>query len=138
MTREFFGWLIDNSEKRLDIGSRVSQVNADYVEKMHKDTLSLMADIRLLTAWDFIDHDQDESHKSGYFRIFFPGGGKTALLEAFMYLVVHEQLSVSSMFATMNFTPFGPMPPAQPNKHKNKGKVPRASTTIKPRAKIKR
>lgn len=138
MAREFFGWLIDNSEQRLGLGSCGSQVNADYVEKVHKDSLSLMADIRLLTAWGFIDHDQDESHKSGYFRIFFPGGGNTVLLKAFMYLVDHEQLSVSSMFATMNFTPFGPIPPAQPSKNKSKGKVLKASITNKPRAKIQR
>jgi hypothetical protein len=110
LTREFLGWLIDNSDQALDVDSKSLQINADYVSSMRRDETGLMADIRLLEAWDFVRHDQDERQKSGYFTILFPGAGKTDLREAFIHFIIAENVKAASLFSTMNFTVFGPAP----------------------------
>lgn len=124
LTREFLGWIIDNSDQTLGVGSGGRQINADYVSKMRRDEAGLMADVRLLQAWDFLDYDQDESHKSGYFSFGFPGAQRTDLPEAFMGFLAAEGLSAASLFSTMNFTAFGPTPVtgAKPQTDSNKKK----------------
>jgi hypothetical protein len=130
LTREFFGWIVDNSDLALGVGGEGRQINADYVSKMRPDEVALMADLRLLQAWDFLDYDQDETHKSGYFSFSFPGAYRTNLPEAFTGFIAAEGLSAASMFSTMNFTAFGPAPvpksmPSAKRKSKSKVKKPR-------------
>lgn len=110
LTREFLGWIIDNCDFMLGVGSEGHQINADYVDKMRRDQAALLSDVRLLRAWDFIDFDQDERHESGHFSFGFPGAQRTSLSEAFMGFIAAEGLSASSLFSTMNFTAFGPAP----------------------------
>ena len=110
MTREFFGWLIDNSDERLGIGSAGRQINADLVVAKTKGMSSLQAEIRLLEAWKFIDFEQDEPHRSGNFRIDYPGARGTNLDDAFSAFIAAERISVSNLFSTMNFSPLGPAP----------------------------
>jgi hypothetical protein len=108
LTREFFGWMLDESDARQGVGAEGHEVNADYVEAKCANMPSFRAEIRLLDARGFIDVDQDESWKSAKFRLFFPGTNRTNLGEAFAYFMRAEGLSASSMFSTMNFGPFGP------------------------------
>lgn len=110
LTREFFGWLLDNADARPSVGADGREINADYVEAMCSNMSSLRAEIRLLEARGFIDVDQDESWKSAYFRLFFPGTDRTNFAEAFVYFMKAERLSAGSMFSTMNFSPLGPPP----------------------------
>ena len=111
LTREFFGWLLDNAETRQGVGAEGREINADYVESMCSNMPSFRAEIRLLDARGFLDVDQDESWKSAHFRLFFPGTRGTNFDDAFVYFMKAEALSASSMFSTMNFSPFGPPPP---------------------------
>jgi len=124
LTREFFGWLIDNSDQALGFSDSGLSINADYVSAMRKDADGLRGDIRLLSAWGFIDFDQDESHVSGRFSLFFPGASNTNLSEALAYFMFEEKLSAASLFSTMNFTAFGPAPRAvrAPTARKNQNK----------------
>jgi hypothetical protein len=108
LTREFFGWMLDESDARQGVGAEGREVNADYVEAKCVNMPSFRAEVRLLDARGFIDVDQDESWKSAKFRIFFPGADGTNLGEALIYLMKAEGLSASSIFSTMNFGPFGP------------------------------
>ena len=64
-TREFFGWLIDNSDQRLRIGSQRRQINADLVAGKTSNFKPAQAELRLLEARSFIDYDQDDDHRSG-------------------------------------------------------------------------
>lgn len=114
MTREFFGWLIDNSDERLGIGSEGRQINADLVVAKTRGMASFNAEIRLLEAWNFIDFEQDEPHRSGNFRIDYPGARGTNLDDAFSGFIRAEEISAGTLFSTMNFAPFGP-PPADKN-----------------------
>jgi len=111
MTREFFGWMVDESEhpRGFDTGSR--EVNADYVDAKCRAMPNYLAEIRLLTARGFIDYDRDESHLSGKFHILFPGTGRSNFGEAFTYFREATGLKAATVFSTMNFSPFGPPPP---------------------------
>jgi hypothetical protein len=121
LTREFYGWLIDNSDYAMDVGEKAFQTNADYVEAKGRAMGNLMSEIRLLQAWGFLDFDEDESHKSTYIRPMFPGiGRKSSLGEAILCFFKSERLSAATMFSTMNFSALGPRPvdgtpPAQPS-----------------------
>lgn len=110
ITREFFGWLVDNSDQALGFSDSGLFVNADYVSAKRQEENGLRADIRLLSSWGFLDHDQDESHVSGKFNLYFPGSKGTNLQEALTYFILEEKLSAASLFTTMNFTAFGPTP----------------------------
>ena len=110
ITREFFGWLVDNSDERLGIGSKGRQINADLVIAKTRGIASFQAEIRLLEAWHFIDYEQDEPHRSGNFRIDYPGARDTNLNDAFSAFIAAEGISVSTLFSTMNFLPFGRRP----------------------------
>ncbi len=126
LTREFFGWMLDESDARQGVGAEGREINADYVEAKCINMPSFRAEVRLLDARGFIDIDQDESWKSAKFRLFFPGADRTNLGEALIYFMRAEGLSASSMFSTMNFGPFGPpvikpvpaSPSAKPQKAK--------------------
>lgn len=108
ITREFLGWLIDNSDERLGIGSQGRQINADLVIAKTKGMPSFQAEIRLLETWNFVDFEQDEPHLSGNFRIDYPGARGTNLDDAFSAFIAAEGISASTLFSTMNFSPFGP------------------------------
>lgn len=108
LTREFFGWLLDESDARQGLGAQGYEVNADYVEAKCANMASFRAEIRLLDARGFLDVDQDESWKSAMFHLSFPGAEGTNLGEAFVNFMKAEALSASSIFSTMNFGPFGP------------------------------
>lgn len=110
LTREFFGWLIDHSDQAMGFEDSGLSINADYLAAMRKDVDGLKADVRLLDAWGFLDFEQDESHKSGWFNLYLPGSKRTNLREALTYFILQEKLSATTMFSTMNFTPFGPTP----------------------------
>jgi hypothetical protein len=110
LTREFLGWMTDESDQKQGIGSEGLEVNADYLDSMCRNMTNVMAEIRLLEARRFIDFEQDESHKSGRFRIFFPGTQGTNFREGFIYFTKAEGLNVRTLFSTMNFSPFGPAP----------------------------
>jgi hypothetical protein len=110
LTREFFGWLFDNSDARQGVGVGRLQINADLVDGKCSNMPSFRAEIRLLDARGFLDVSQDESWKSADYRLFFPGADRTNFNEAFTYFMKSENLSASSMFSTMNFSPFGPAP----------------------------
>ncbi|QEL21951.1 SMEK domain-containing protein [Bosea sp. F3-2] len=65
MTRELFGWMVDESEFDNKGISPSLQINADYVAAKCRDVPNYLAEIRLLTARGFIDFDQEEPHRSG-------------------------------------------------------------------------
>jgi hypothetical protein len=114
LTREFFGWMIDESDLRQGIGGQGLEMNADYLQAMCSSMPNFMAEVRLLEARKFIDFDEDGSGRSGMFRIWFPGAHSTGFPEAFGYFVRAEALSARTMFSTMNFGPFGPAPAPAP------------------------
>jgi len=111
LTREFYGWLIDEADQRTVLGSAGLEINADYVDAKCRNMPNFMSEIRLLTARDFIDYDQEEgTNKSGVFRIFFPGARRSNIEEAFIYFHAAENLTATTLFSTMNFASFGPTP----------------------------
>ncbi len=111
LTREFYGWLIDEADQRTGFGSTGLEINADYVDAKCRNMPNFMSEIRLLTARDFIDYDHDErTNTSGVFRIFFPGARRSNIDEAFIYFHAAEKLTAATLFSTMNFAPFGPAP----------------------------
>lgn len=138
MTREYFGWMIDNSDymyghaKRGAFGHSLS-INADLVERKHHDRHAMMADLRLLRAWDFADYEDEQDGTSPRFDLYFPGTDDTNFREAFSYFMKAEELSARTLFQTMNFTAFGPAPAtpatvsAKPNKKTTKRRTKKKS-----------
>jgi hypothetical protein len=111
LTREFYGWLIDEADQRSGFGSAGLEINADYVDAKCRNMPNFVSEIRLLMARDFIDYDQEEgTNKSGVFRIFFPGARQSNIEEAFIYFHAAEKLTATTLFSTMNFASFGPAP----------------------------
>lgn len=110
MTREFYGWMIDESEEPTGIGSSTRIVNADYVYAKCQNMPNFQGEIRLLKGRTFLDYDQDHSNVSGYFSVMFPGIGNSNFGEAFHYFCDATGLTASTLFSTMNFSPFGPLP----------------------------
>ncbi len=127
LTREFFGWMIDESDQRTGLGAAGLELNADYLDAKCRNMPNFMAEVRLLRARGFIDFDQEERHESGVFRIWFPGAQKSNLEEGFIYFREALKFSASTLFSTMNFSIFGP-PPA-------KAAIGKPSRGIKPKQK---
>lgn len=131
MTRQFLGWLFDNTDLALGLDkpgmySTGLSANADLVARKHRDQRVLQEDIRLLRSWQFVDYDDDGDGTSPRISIGFPGAGRTNLSEALPYFLVQRKLSAETLFSTMNFTVFGPTPVgnAQPSAKKKKRKKP--------------
>ncbi|WP_172823745.1 SMEK domain-containing protein [Paracoccus aminovorans] len=119
MTRQFLGWLLDNTDLALGLDkpgifSTGVSVNADLVARKHSDQRVLHEDIRLLRSWKFVDYDDDGDGNSPRVSINFPGAHGTSLYEALPYFLVDRKLSAETLFSTMNFTVFGPPPAALP------------------------
>ena len=117
MTRQFLGWLLDNTDLALGLEKRGMfstglSVNADLVTRKHSDQRMLQEDIRLLRSWQFIDYDDDRDGTSPRISIGFPGAHGTGLPEALPYYLIERKLSAETLFSTMNFTAFGPSPVA--------------------------
>ncbi|ETD90458.1 SMEK domain-containing protein [Rhodobacter capsulatus] len=117
MTRQFLGWLLDNTDLALGLDkpgmpSTGLSVNADLVSRKHSDQRVLHEDIRLLRSWKFVDYDDDGDGNSPRISIGFPGAHKTNLSEALPYFLFDRKLSAETLFSTMNFTVFGPPPVA--------------------------
>ncbi len=111
LTREFYGWLIDEAEQKTGFGSAGLEINADYVDAKCRNMPNFLSEIRLLTARNFIDYDKEEgTNTSGVFRIFFPGARRSNIEEGFIYFHAAEKLTAATLFSTMNFAPFGPAP----------------------------
>ncbi|WP_043352997.1 SMEK domain-containing protein [Methylobacterium sp. B1] len=110
MTREFFGWLVDEGEEPKGIGSSGLEVNADYVDAKCRAVPNFTGEIRLLTAHGFIDFGQEERHLSGRLRLHFPGSRHGNFNEAFINFRNATGLTAATVFSTMNFSPFGPSP----------------------------
>lgn len=133
MTRQFLGWLFDNTDLALGLDkpgiySTGLSANADLVARKHRDQRVLQEDIRLLRSWGFVDYDDDGDGTSPRISIRFPGTGRTNLPEALPYFLVHRKLSAETLFSTMNFTVFGPPPAANApslTKERKKRVVPR-------------
>lgn len=131
MTRQFLGWLFDNTDLALGLDkpgmySTGLSANADLVARKHRDQRVLQEDIRLLRTWQFVDYDDDGDGTSPRISIGFPGAGRTNLSEALPYFLVQRKLSAETLLSTMNFTVFGPPPVAnsQPPAKKKKRKKP--------------
>ena len=115
MTRQFLGWLLDNTDLALGLDkpgmlSTGLSANADLVARKHSDQRVLQEDIRLLQSWQFADYDDDSDGTSPRISISFPGAHGTNLPEALPYFLVERKLSAETLFSTMNFTVFGPSP----------------------------
>ena len=129
MTRQFLGWLFDNTDLALGLDkpgmfSTGLSANADLVARKHSDQRVLQEDIRLLRSWRFVDYDDDGDGTSPRISIGFPGAHGTNLPEALPYFLIERKLSAETLFSTMNFTVFGPAPvvdaPALDKKKKRK------------------
>lgn len=132
MTRQFLGWLFDNTDLALGLGkpsmfSTGLSANADLVARKHFDQRVLKEDIRLLRSWGFVDHDDDGDGTSPRISIGFPGAHKTSLSEALPYFLIERKISAETLFSTMNFNVFGPPPVANApaRAKKKKGTAPR-------------
>lgn len=115
MTRQFLGWLHDNTDLALGLEkpgilSTGLSVNADMVSRKHSDQRVLQEDIRLLRSWQFVDYDDDGDGTSPRIVIGFPGAHNTDLSDALPYFLVERKISAETLFSTMNFTVFGPPP----------------------------
>ena len=111
LTREFYGWLIDEADQKTGLGSSGLEINADYVDAKCRNMPNFLSEIRLLTARNFIDYDKEEgTNTSGVFRIFFPGARRSNIEEGFIYFHAAEKITAATLFSTMNFAPFGPAP----------------------------
>ncbi|SDE14568.1 SMEK domain-containing protein [Limimaricola pyoseonensis] len=127
MTRQFLGWLFDNTDLALGLDkpgmlSTGLSANADLVARKHSDQRVLQEDIRLLRSWHFVDCDDDGDGTSPRISIGFPGAHKTSLSEALPNFLIERKLSAETLFSTMNFTVFGPPPVANTPKHATKKK----------------
>lgn len=115
MTRQFLGWLLDNTDLALGLDkpgmlSTGLSANADLIARKHSDQRMLLEDVRLLRSWKFVDYDNDDDGTSPRISIFFPGADGTGLLEALPYFLIERKISAETLFSTMNFTAFGPPP----------------------------
>lgn len=118
MTRQFLGWLLDNTDLALGLDrpgmlSTGLSANADLVSRKHSDQRVLHEDIRLLRSWKFVDYDDDNDGTSPRISILFPGADRTSLSEALPYFIYERKHSAETLFSTMNFTLFGPSPVAE-------------------------
>lgn len=107
LSRGLLGWMMDESEHRRGFGDGY-EINVDLVRRKYRDTQDLLIDVRLLKGWGFLDHDDDGDGRSPRFSFSFPGADHSYFADAFMNFVKEQNLSVSSLFSTMNFSPFGP------------------------------
>lgn len=126
MTRQFLGWLFDNTDLALGLDkpgmfSTGLSVNADLVARKHSDQRVLKEDIRLLRAWQFVDYDDDGDGTSPRISIDFPGARGTSLFEVLPYFLIERKLSAETIFSTMNFTALGPPPDLPEPANKKKG-----------------
>ena len=110
LTREFFGWMIDEADLRESFSVAMLEINVDYLDAMCRDMPNYHSELRLLRTRKFIDFDQAEHHMSGRFSISFPGTHDSDFSQAFIYFRNAEGFSASTLFSTMNFSPFGPQP----------------------------
>lgn len=123
LTREFYGWLIDNSDHHLRPKSDSHRINADIVKNRAASVPSMEAELRILQTYRFIDPDEpDDFGKSGHWRLLFPGPKYSSSFgEGFMNFTAAQHLSCSTMFQNMDFGVFGP-PPA-PTKQASKVQI---------------
>lgn len=117
MTRQFLGWLFDNTDLALGLDKRGMfstgvSVNADLVARKHSDQRVLHEDIRLLRSWNFVDYDDDGDGNSARISIYFPNAHGASLYEVLPYFLIDQKISAETLFSTMNFTVFGPPPAA--------------------------
>jgi hypothetical protein len=134
MTREFFGWMIDDADHKSMLGGEWLEMNADYLDAKCRNMPNFHSELRLLQARKFIDFDREEDHLSGVFRLWFPGTSGTDFERAFVAFMGAEGLSANTLFSTMNFTPFGPEPDGPAPPAKAKGRQARlAKRRLKPR-----
>ena len=117
MTRQFLGWLLDNTDFMLGLDkpgilSTGLSANADLVARKHSDQRVLQEDIRLLRSWKFVYYDDDGDGTSPRISIGFPGAHETSLPETLPSFLSERKLSAETLFSTMNFTVFGPPPAA--------------------------
>ncbi len=112
ITREFYGWLIDNSDHHLRRRSEAHHVNVVTVMNRAASVPSLEAELQLLRTYGFIDYDEPDEHgQAGHWRLLFPGPSILSPFgEAFMDFVVDERITCSTMFQIMDFRVFGPAP----------------------------
>lgn len=129
ITREFYGWMVDEGEIASGLGSSGMRINADYVAEKCKNFPDFHATVRLLRAKDFIDHEEGERNESGHFSIGFPTDQRANFDDALAYFLQGTGLRAATLFSTMNFAPFGPEPAptakkSGPAKEKAKKKKP--------------
>ncbi|MEM5495547.1 SMEK domain-containing protein [Hoeflea sp. AS16] len=112
LTREFYGWMIDNSDHHLRPKSDKHHINVDIVKNRAASVPSVEAELRVLNTYNFIDYDEpDDNNRSGHWRLLFPGPKHGSCFgEGFMNFTCAERLSCSTMFQNMDFRVFGPPP----------------------------
>lgn len=111
LSRGMLGWIMDESEHRYGFSEK-HEINADLVQRKYPDTQDLLVDTRLLKSWGFLGYEDQQDGESPTFWFRFPGTDHSYFADAFMNFVKEQDLKVSSLFQTMNFSPFGPPPAA--------------------------
>lgn len=107
LSRGVFGWMLDESDHRFGL-SNSPEINADLVQRKFPEMKQLLVDTRLLKSRGFLGYQDDEDGESPVFWFRFPGADHDYFAETFMNFVKEKNLKVSSLFQTMNFSPFGP------------------------------
>lgn len=121
LSRGIFGWMLDESDHRFGLSSSY-EINADLVQRKFPDLKELLVDTRLLKSRGFLGYQDDEDGESPVFWFRFPGANHEYFADAFMNFIKEKNLKVSSLFQTMNFSPFGPQPAADAPPPKVKSK----------------
>ncbi|WP_163869596.1 SMEK domain-containing protein [Myxococcus eversor] len=109
LTRELYGWLIDQTSATLEPG-RSARVNYDLVNRKVQ-LADTEGDLRLLSEMDFIERDEPTEYgRSAHWRILFPVTRRSNFSDAFMPFLFAKRLKAATLMSTMNFEPFGPTP----------------------------
>ncbi|QDF03435.1 SMEK domain-containing protein [Myxococcus xanthus] len=109
LTREFYGWLIDQAQTPRGPG-HAFRVNYDLVNRKVR-LADTDGDLRLLSEMGFISYDEPTEYgRSAHWRIMFPVSRRSNFGDAFMYFLAANRLQAAILMSTMNFEPFGPRP----------------------------
>ncbi|MBB3978628.1 hypothetical protein GGQ64_003863 [Rhizobium azooxidifex] len=112
ISREFLAWMLSWSEERPGAGAWGFHVNADQITRRSRygDTVG---ELRFLADRGFISYDapeEHEFHKSGYWRLNFPGTERDGFDGAFLDFLTTHELDPKSVVVPLDFSFFGKPP----------------------------
>lgn len=108
LTRELFGWMIDNSEKSSVSGGEYSRINADITHRKIKGLEDWEGELRILMTNGFLDLEEpDNAGQSPWYSIGFGSARKTELNLCLFDFLSEINLSANTLMSRLDFSAFG-------------------------------